>query len=177
MNNNDIYIGKIGKTVGLDGTVKVYLDSDFPEQFRKGISFHTNRKTSLTVKSYNASRGICTFEGINDVDSAKKLVNLQLFTTIEQTRETCELEENEFFWFDLIGCKIVDNEKLELGVVNDIQRLPSSDYFEVVTSSALVEKELPKNFLIPYIPMYVVKVDIENKTIYTQDCIYILENS
>lgn len=66
---------------------------------------------------------------------------------------------------------------LLLGVVKDIQRLPSSDYFEVVTDIKLQEKELPKLFLIPYIEMYVVEVDIKNKIIYTKDCISILENS
>lgn len=175
--NEEIYIGKLGKTVGLDGSMKVYIDSDFPEQFKKGASFATNKKTTLTVQSYNPTREVCKFVGVNTIDDAKKLVNQQLFTTLEQTRENCVLEEHEFFWFDLIGCKIVDTNNLLLGVVKDIQRLPSSDYFEVITDNSLVEKELPKTFLIPYVPQYVERIELETKTIHTKDCMGILENS
>ncbi|WP_419769131.1 MAG: ribosome maturation factor RimM [Candidatus Marinarcus sp.] len=174
--SSSIYIGKLGKTVGLDGSLKIYIESDFPEQFKKGAVFTTNKKSTLRVQSYSASRDIVKFENINSADEAKKLVNQQLFTTLEQTRQSCTLEENQYFWFDLMDCKVMEGDLL-LGVVKDIQRLPSSDYFEVVTDIKLQEKELPKLFLIPYIEMYVVEVDIKNKIIYTKDCISILENS
>jgi len=175
--NDKIYIGKLGKTVGLEGFLKVYLESDFPNQFKNGATFTSNKALTLTVKSYNQSRGIILFEGIETPEEAKRLINQQLYSTIEETRKSCPLKENEFYWFDLMGCKIVEDETLLLGEVKEIQRLPSSDYFEVQTSKELQEKGLPKLFLIPYIEMYIVKIDIENKTIYTKDCLAILENS
>lgn len=30
-----IYVAKLGKTVGLKGDLKLFIDSDFPEQFKK----------------------------------------------------------------------------------------------------------------------------------------------
>lgn len=51
--SSSIYIGKLGKTVGLDGSLKIYIESDFPEQFKKGAVFTTNKKAryvyNLTV--------------------------------------------------------------------------------------------------------------------------------
>ncbi len=175
--NDKIYVGKLGKTVGLEGLIKVHIDTDFPEQFKKGTTFTTNKGLTLVVKSYNEDRGVIKFENIDSIDDAKKLINQELFSTIEETRRTCNLDENQFFWFDLIGCEIIDDESILLGVVKDIQRLPSSDYFEVVTSKELQDKELPRLFLIPYIDLYVQKVDVDSKTIYTKDCFAILENS
>lgn len=175
--NDKIYVGKLGKAVGLDGSLKVYIESDFPQQFKKDAIFTTNKGLTLVVKSYNQNRDVIKFDTISTVDDAKKLINQQLYTTIEQTRKSCNLKENEFFWFDLMGCKIVDDSGLLLGEVKDIQRLPSSDYFEVETNKELQEKGLPKIFLIPYIELYVQKIDLSLKTIFTKGCFAILENS
>ena len=175
--NDKIYVGKLGKAVGLDGSLKVYIESDFPQQFKKDAIFTTNKGLTLVVKSYNENRDIIKFDTISTIDDAKKLINQQLYTTIEQTRKSCNLKENEFFWFDLMGCKIVDDSNILLGEVKDIQRLPSSDYFEVETTKELQEKGLPKIFLVPYIELYVQKIDLSLKTIFTKDCFAILENS
>lgn len=175
--NDKIYVAKLGKAVGLKGHLRLFIDSDFPEQFKKGSEFITNKKTSLIVKEYNANRELIQFEDYEDVDLAKKLTNQQLFSTPEQTRQNCKLEENEHFWFDLMDCKIIEND-LELGVVVELHRYPSSDYLEIKTSDELVEKGLPKTFLLPHIfDKYILNVDIENKIINVQEAFVILENS
>lgn len=174
--DNKVFTAKLGKTVGLAGLVKVHIESDFPEQFKTGNSFVTNKKTTLKVESFNPKNSTIKFEGINNIDDAKKLVNQELFSSIQQTRETCNLGKKEFFWFDIMKCKIVDDGKL-LGVVKDIHRYPISDYLEIDTAVLLIEQELPKNFLVPYTDQYIIKVDLENKIIETRDCLAILQNS
>ncbi len=108
--NSNIYVAKLGKTVGLKGHLKLHIDSDFPEQFKKDAIFITNRKVSLKVVEYNANRDIVLFENYENIDLAKKLINQELFATAEQTRENCNLKDNEFFWFDLIGCEIIEDD-------------------------------------------------------------------
>lgn len=175
--DNKVFTAKLGKTVGLAGLVKVHIESDFPEQFRVGNSFVTNKKISLTVELYNQKNNSIKFEGINSIDDAKKLVNQELYSSIEQTRETCNLGKKQFFWFDIIGCKIFDEDEKCLGEVKDIHRYPISDYLEIDTNEDLIKQELPKVFLVPYIDQYIVKVDLENKMIHSKDCFAILENS
>ena len=177
MNSNDIFVAKLGKAVGLQGHLRLFIDSDFPEQFKKGATFKTNKKLELKVVEYNSSRELIKFENFNDVDSAKKLTNQELFATLEQTKESCKLKKNEFFWFDLISCDVYENDLL-LGKVKDIQRYPLNDYLEIITNEALVNKGLPKVFLIPHIfDKYVLDVNIENKKISVKDSLIILENS
>lgn len=173
---NEVYIAKLGKTIGLRGEIKIFIDSDFPEQFHKGAVFTTNRKQKLTVKSFNINKGTVYFEEINDVDEAKKLTNQELFTTLEDTQKTCNLTENQFFWFDIIGCEVIENDEL-LGKVKDIHRYPITDYLEVNTNNELVTSGLPKQFLIPYGDNFILNVDIESKKIVVKDARAILENS
>ena len=177
MNSNDIFVAKLGKAVGLQGHLRLFIDSDFPEQFKKGAIFRTNKKLELKVVEYNSSRELIKFENFNDIDTAKKLTNQELFCSIEQTKENCKLKKNEFFWFDLISCNIYENGVL-LGKVKDIQRYPLNDYLEIITDEELVKKALPKVFLIPHIfDKYILNVDIDNKKIEVKDSLIILENS
>ncbi len=178
MNNSEfIFVAKLGKAVGLQGHLRLFMDTDFPEQFKKGAVFKTNKKLELKVAEYNSARELIKFENFDDPETAKKLTNQELFSTIEQTKENCKLKKNEFFWFDLISCKVFENG-LELGRVKEIQRYPLNDYLEIETSSELVEKGHSKVFLIPHIfDKYVLSVDINNKKIEVKDSLVILENS
>ena len=161
----------------LKGHLRLFIDSDFPEQFKNGASFSTNRKITLKVEEYNASRELIKFENYDDMDSAKKLTNQELYVSKEDSLKNCNLAQDEYFWFDIIGCKIIEEGK-ELGVVKDIHRYPLDDYLEVSTREQLVQEKLPKTFLIPYKKeIYILSVDIEKKTIKTKDCFAILENS
>jgi 16S rRNA processing protein RimM len=171
-----IYVAKLGKTVGLKGQQKLHIDSDFPEQFKKNAKFITDKNQELTVESYNDSNNVIKFIGVDSIEDAKKLTNRQLFTSIEDTKELCKLEEKEFFWFDMMDCLIIENE-IVLGKVIDIQRMPLSDYLLIETTKELIEKKLSNQFLIPYIDDYILNVDINNKKILTKNSYLILENS
>ncbi|QDF29869.1 ribosome maturation factor RimM [Halarcobacter anaerophilus] len=176
--NKKIYVAKLGKAVGLKGHLRLFIDSDFPEQFKKGATFTTNRDETLIVQEYNFSKELIKFENYDDIDIAKKLTNQELYVSEDQTKENCKLEDKEYFWFDIIGCEIFEDEKC-LGVVKDIHRYPLDDYLEVSTNSDLIKSlNLPKSFLIPYIrEEFILEVDIDNKVIKTQKCFEILENS
>ena len=174
--NNQIYVAKLGKSVGLKGEMKIFIDSDFPEQFKKNATFLTNKGKHLTVKDFNESKGTILFKEIDNIDEAKKFTNQQLFTSQEDTKQNCKLEENQYFWFDLIGCSIFENNEL-LGSVVEIHRYPLGDYFEIKTANDLVINKFPKTFLLPYEKNYILNVDIQSKRIETKDAKPILENS
>lgn len=177
MIENNIYVAKLGKTVGLKGHLRLFIDSDFPEQFKKGNTFNTNRNLTLKISEFNPARETVKFEGYDDVELSKKLINQELYVTIEQTRQNCKLGKNEFFWFDLIGCDIYEND-LKLGKVNDVFRYPLNDYLEIYTSKELTNKELPKVFLIPHIfEQFIIDVNLEKKIIQVKNSFAILENS
>jgi len=170
-----VYIAKVGKSVGLMGENRLILDSDFPEQFFEGASFETKRGT-LVVASYNENRGLVKFQGIGTREDAKKLTNLELFTSQEATKENCSLQEGEYFWFDVIDCSVYENDTL-LGVVSSVERLEPTDYLMIKTDSKLIEQNNAKSFMIPYIDHFVIETNIKDKRIDVKGGFDILEAS
>jgi len=175
MSQEQFYIAQIGRTIGLWGDLKLNLHTDFPEQFSIGSSFKTDRG-ELTISDINLKRGIIRFIGHECIDSAKKLTNAKIYSDLESTKNNCNLEDGQHFWFDIVDCKVEEDGKL-LGIVKDIQRMADTDYLSIETEKSLVEAGMTKNFLLPYIERYVLKADIESKIIYVADAKDILEAS
>ena len=175
MSNDDSLIAQIGRTIGLWGDLKFHLHTDFPEQFKVGNTYKSNRG-DLTIADINFKRGIIRFTGYESIDSAKKLTNTKLFANEAQTKENCDLNEGQHFWFDIIGCVLKQDDEV-LGVIEDILRMGDTDYLAIKTAENLVEAGLSKTFLLPYIEHYVIKADTEEKIVYTKDAKDILEAS
>lgn len=175
MSNDSALIAQIGRTIGLWGDLKFHIHTDFPEQFKVGKTYKSNRG-DLTIADINYKRGTIRFSGYESIDSAKKLTNAKLFANEEQTKENCELGEGQHFWFDVIGC-VIKQDDMVLGLVEEIQRMADTDYLSVKTDKGLVEAGLSKNFLLPYIERYIIKVDTEEKIVYAKDAKDILEAS
>jgi 16S rRNA processing protein RimM len=171
-----IFIAKLGKTVGLKGQQKLHIDTDFPEQFKKDTKLTTDKNQELIIETFNHVNDIVKFFGIDTIEAATKLINSQLYVSKEDTRDICKLGEKQFFWFDMIGCTIKENNQI-LGTINDIQRMPLNDYLIMDTSEELIKQDFSKTFLLPYTDNYIILVDIENKSILTNGAKAILEAS
>lgn len=176
MKSDLIEVALLGKSVGLKGFLKLHNRGDFPKQFKKNVKFIDKDGNELVVKSYNSANSSILFYGFEDIELAKTLVNRVIYTTKEETRKNCRLKKDEFFYFDILGCQILENDQV-LGVIEDIEDTGANHLFYINTDESLVESGSAKNFYIPYIDIYIQKVDIENKIIYTKDAIKILENS
>jgi 16S rRNA processing protein RimM len=175
MSQEQFLIAQIGRTIGLWGDLKFHLHTDFPEQFKVGNTYKSNRG-DLTIADINFTRGIIRFTGYESIDSAKKLTNTKLYMDETQSKEACELKDGQHFWFDVIGCVVKQDDEV-LGVIEDIQRMGDTDYLAIQTADVLVEAGLSKTFLIPYIDRYVIKADTDAKEVYTKDAKDILEAS
>ncbi len=169
------FIAQIGKTVGLQGDLKIHFHTDFPEQFKKNQTYHSDRGM-LEILSINHGRGLIKFKGYETPELAKKLTNTKIYATKEQTLENCKLEKGEHFWFEIIGLDVMENG-VRLGKVEEIQRILDTDYLLIVTDNELTQSGSAKTFLIPYIPQFVVNVDKENGAVITQNAKDILDAS
>ena len=175
MKGKKIIVAQFGRAVGLKGEIKLHLQTDFPEQFVKGRKITTDRGIQ-EIEYYNPKRGLIKLLGINTPEDAKKITNAKIYASEEESKEYCKLEEGQYFWFEIIDCKVIENNEV-LGVVKDISRLPSSDYLEVVTDEALIKQGFAKSFLIPYLPNFIKSVSVEEKKIEVSGAKDILEAS
>ncbi len=168
-------IAQIGRTIGLHGDLKLKLHTDFPEQFRAGAVLASDRG-DLKIAAVDHRRGIIRFVGYASMEDAKPLTNTKLYTTREQTRAQIHLDAGEHFWFDIIGCSVVENGTT-LGSVTAIDRILDTDYLDIATAPDLVASGLPRTFLLPYIPRYIVRAYPEAHRIETVDARGVLEAS
>ncbi len=159
---NKIPIAKLGKSHGIKGWQKIHLLTDFPEQFKPNTTFSSD-KIDLTIEKIDLKRGLVKFKGVDTPEDAKKLTNRMLYTTEEETKENIKLKKDEYFWFDIIGCDVYENEEL-LGKVKEIERANETDYLIINTDEKLIKEDYPKRFLIDF-KRNVDKVDVENKKI------------
>ena len=187
--NKKIPIAKIGKSHGIKGWQKIHLLTDFPEQFKPGTTFSSD-KTDLTIDKIDLKKGLVKFTGIDTPEDAKKLTNRTLYTTEEETKENIKLKKNEYFWFEIIGSDVIENGELKiengkceliksdkivkLGKVKDIERA-DVDYLVINTDDELIKKGYPKRFLIDF-KRHVKNVDVKNKKIEANGAIEILES-
>ena len=62
---NQIYVAKLGKTIGLKGLMKIHIESDFPNQFTKNTQFTTHKNTTLVIEIFNKKNNTIKFLGID----------------------------------------------------------------------------------------------------------------
>ena len=155
-------VGKIVNTHSLKGEVKVISSTDFEEErFKKGSKLLITRGNQLirevVVQSYRNHKNflLVKFEGIDSVEEAEKLKNLQIKIDSD---EVGKLEENEFYFHEIIGCQVFDENDRNLGEIIDILTPGANDVW-------VIKGENGKEILIPYIEDVVKKIDITNKKV------------
>ncbi len=176
--NNDrlLHIATLGRTVGLHGDMKLNLHTDFPEQFIPGETFFTKERTPIVFDAVNLDRELVRLQGIDTPEAAKRYTNTMIYTTYGRTREVCHLEFGQYFWFDIVGA-VAKEEGARLGKVLEIERIGAVDYMQIKTDDAFVKKGLPKQFLVPYQPPFIVNVNTDEGVIDLTGALGILEAS
>lgn len=155
-------VGKIVNTHSLKGEVKVISSTDFEEQrFEKGTGLLITRGNQVvkevTVESYRTHKNnlLVKFVGIDSIEEAEKLKNLQIKIDSDNIGE---LEENEFYFHEIIGCEVFDENGKSLGEISEILTPGANDVW-------VIKSQNGKEILIPYIEDVVKKIDVENKKI------------
>ncbi len=149
-------LGKIIDTFGLDGTLKVFSSTtNGKERYKKGHKVFICGK-EYTVLSYRNSGNIdfVRFEEVTNPEAANALKG----QFIEIIKDRNDLKEGYYFYDDLRGCKIIDKEGKEYGIVKEVEEFPAQ-------ITLRVKRENAKDFFVPFLKQFIVKVDIENKEI------------
>ena len=176
MKSDLVEVAILGKSVGLKGFLRLHNRSDFPEQFKKGAKFYDKNGFELVVKHFDRLNNTILFAGFESIESAKTLTNKILYSTKELTRKNCKLKKEEYFYFDILGLKIIEDGEI-LGEVVDIEEGANNHLLHITTDEKLVEQGFVKNFYVPYINRFVIKVDLDARAILTKYAKSILENS
>ena len=93
-----------------------------------------------------------SFKGVTDRDRAEALIGAELF--IPET-ELPELDEDTYYWFELIGIEVYNTQEDYLGRITSIFPTGSNDVYVV--------KNKTNEVLIPALESVVIDIDLELK--------------
>lgn len=156
-----VTVGKVVNSHGIRGELKIVPETDFPERFDVGNSLiivdSQNKQTPVTVKTSRLHKNVfivlfSQFSNINEVEKFKgSLLKIE-------AKDQKPLEEGEYYYHEIIGCKVVTEDEQELGLISEILTPGANDVWVV---------SLPKGkqLLLPVIDDVILKVDIPNKII------------
>ncbi|BEG57073.1 16S rRNA processing protein RimM [Helicobacter sp. NHP21005] len=158
--------------MGLKGGLKLNLQSNCLECLTLGASVQVSSPLkpaqTYTIHAYEHKTSLLFLEGISTREQAQGLVGSTLKMSAEETLRLCNLQEGEFLAFQLVGLEVIEEGEV-LGVVLGVESLAGVDYLQVQARA--------KKFLIPYIPRYIIRTDLESKRIDTRDALGLLEES
>lgn len=163
MSDSLLTVGKIVNTHGIRGDLKVLLHTDFPEvRFApknrlKMIHPENGTQIDVTIATSRPIKGmyIVKFNEFGDINDVEKYKGWELKVSKENT---VDLPDNEYYFHEIIGCKVVSDEGEDLGVIEEILRPGANDVWVV---------KLPnrKQLLLPVIDDVVLDVDVKDKLV------------
>lgn len=158
-------VGKIVNTHGIRGEVRVISQTDFPEErYKKGGKLTLFKQgmqpLELTITNHRKHKNfdLLTFEGypnINDVEVFRDGI-LKV-----SEHDLTDLEENEFYYYEIIGLNVIDEDGETLGKIKEILSTGANDVW-------IVQRKGKKDVLIPYIESVVKEIDLDAGVVHVE---------
>lgn len=147
--------GKIVGVFGLKGELKVISESDTNRFIKDNELYLGKNETKLQKVKVSSSRVhkgmyLVTISDLFDINLVEKYVGLNFYIDRE---EMDDLEDGEFYLDDLIGLRVINQNKEVLGPVVEVLDL----YHPVIE----IELKNGKKILMPFVKEYVKDVDEE----------------
>lgn len=158
-------VGKIVNTHGIRGEVRVISQTDFPElRYKKGAKLtlfqEGKQPLKLTIASHRKHKNfdLLTFEGyltINDVEKFRDgILKVSEY-------DLTDLEENEYYYYEIIGLHVLDENGELLGTIKEILSPGANDVW-------VVQRKGKKDALIPYIDSVVKEIDLDANEVHVE---------
>lgn len=154
---NPVVLGKLGSTYGIRGWLRVFSSTEQTESIFDYRPWYIKRAGEWRIveleswKRHNQDL-IVKLKGVDDRDVAQALTNCEIAVNGEQLPA---LEEGDYYWKDLMGCKVVTTSGYELGKVTDMMETGSNDV--LVVRANLKDAFGAKERLIPFLDGQVIK--------------------
>ncbi|MFC0180085.1 ribosome maturation factor RimM [Thorsellia kenyensis] len=164
--NRPIVVGKIGAPYGVKGWLKLFPSTEDKEAIFDYMPWYLRSKGQLKLAEvdewkWHGQDLIVKLKSIDDRDIAHLLTNAEV--VIEET-DLPLLDDGEYYWKDLINCRVSTEAGYDMGVVTELMETGSNDV--LVVRANLNDAFGAKERLIPYLDETVIKsVDIVAKNI------------
>jgi 16S rRNA processing protein RimM len=160
MNSELVAIARIVKPRGLRGELAADVLTDFPERFETTEEIVAllpgGERRALKIEKFwfQKDRIVLKFAGLDSVDAAETLRSAEI--CVPET-EAVELEDDEFFDWELEGCEVETIAGEKIGRVRELMRTGAAEI--------LVVEGAEKEYLIPFAETICTEVDVAKKII------------
>ena len=155
-----VAVARVVRPRGLKGDVMAEMLTDFPERF-DGLEKVTAvlpdaSRLELKIEDhwFQNERLVLKFADHDSIESAERLRDAEICVA---ESEAVDLDEDEFFDWQLEGCRVETVDGETIGSVREVQRTGG-------TENLLVDGE-SKTYLIPFAETICVEVDVDKKLI------------
>ena len=156
-----VAIARSVKTRGLKGEILAELLTDFPDRFNSITQlvcvFPSGERREVELESHwlHQDRVVLKLAGIDNIETAAAFVGCE-FAVPESER--VQLEDGEFYEWELQGCEVTTVAGEHLGRVKELLRTGGVD-------ALVIESDGSRDYLVPMVETIVVNVDLDNRAI------------
>ena len=154
-----VLLGKVAATHGIKGQLRIAPYSGDPGTILSLASvILTGTKGETDVfrvaqATVHGKKVLLSLTGFDNINQVQYLVGRELYAEREQLPE---LPEGEYYWFDLLGLKVMSVEEGFLGTLDDIIATGSNDVYVV--------RGEEKEYLVPALEDVVLQVNLDDGT-------------
>ena len=154
MNIDECYqLGHVIKTHGLKGEVNIFLDVDHPSEYQElgSVFVEINQKLvpffieSIQLKG---NKALVKFEDVDSLEEAEELQSKRIYRPLTSLPG---LDEDQFYYHEIIGYQVKDVKGEKLGVVKNVYTSGAQDLLAIAYQG--------KEILIPVADEILKKVD------------------
>ncbi len=163
-NKSQIIVGRIGGAHGVRGWLKIMSYTRPKENIFTYSPCLINvdglwQEIDIEESQQRGERLLIKISGVECPEDARRYMNCDLAITRKQLPV---LEEGKYYWHDLIGLEVLNQDRVNLGKVSKISETGANDVL-VINGTG----ENKKRLLIPLVmDVYVKKVDLITNTIH-----------
>ncbi|WP_461224323.1 ribosome maturation factor RimM [Lacticaseibacillus suihuaensis] len=156
---NLYHVGKIVNTHGIRGELKVVPITDFPEtRFAKGskLVIETTPNVAVEVAQSRQQKGmyLLTLKGYTDINAVLPFKG-QVLSVAES--EMQDLGDGEYYYHDIIGLTVIDQNDQVLGQVSEILSPGPNDVW-------VIPRPGKPDVLLPFLNSVVSRIDLTAHT-------------
>lgn len=154
-------LGKITKAFGTKGELTILLDVDDPNDYVNLDFFYADFDgemipyfiEKLILK--NSKTVVIKLVDIDEPKAAAALINRMIYLPLDKLPA---LKEDQFYYHEIIGYKVIDDTLGETGVIKDVLEFPMQELLQIDHNG--------KEILLPISDELILEVDRKNKILY-----------
>lgn len=154
------YVGKIVKTHGLKGEVTLRIDNEQFDEIEELNYFLLDINDKLVPYfveniTFHSNKSFVLFQDLKTLEAANQLVGKSVYLPLDLLPEK---DGNDFYSHEVVDFLVIDEEKGELGKVQEIIEYPTQSLIQILING--------KEVLIPIHDDIIQDVNREEKKIY-----------